>query len=226
MTDHPVASSPRAAVGTQPAPPALILCFALAVLAMLPTQIFRLSQADPLPWLMADYAGRFAAIGVLLALPAGRWCLRHPDRLRAGLLGGGLLEIGLWCAAIVLLFHATPLDTILAQILPETALGGYPRPEGWLYFVDLTLGLAMVSLHEELVFRKVGYHALKSVLHSEIVIVLVSALIFGLYHWWRGAPGILGAALYGLLAMPCYRRTGSIWPIVFAHFLVDYLAFV
>jgi len=221
MTDHPAALSPRTDAADQPHAPALLLCFALAILAMLPTQVFRLSQSDPLPWLMADYAGRFAAIGVLLALPAGRWCLRRPDRLRAG-----LLEVGLWCAAIVLLFRATPLDSILVQILPETVLGGYPRPEGWLYVLDLTLGLVLVSLHEELVFRKIGYHALKSVLHSEIMIILVSALIFGLYHWWRGAAGIIGAALYGLLAMPCYRRTGSLWPIVFAHFLVDYIAFV
>ncbi|MBK8159715.1 MAG: CPBP family intramembrane metalloprotease [Rhodospirillaceae bacterium] len=221
MTDHLAALTPRAAVGTQPGTPALLLCFALAILAMVPTQIFRLYQDAPFPWLMADYAGRLAAIGVVLVLAAGRWCLRRPERLQAG-----LLEVGLWVGGIVLLFHAMPLGDLLSRILPESVLGEYPRPSGWLYFVDLTLGLALVAVHEELVFRKLGYHALKSVLRSELAIVIVSALVFGLYHWWRGAAGIIGAALYGLLAMPCYRLTGSLWPIVFAHFLVDYIAFV
>ena len=242
MTDLLAASSPHAAVVARPDATALLLCFALAILAMVPTQIYRLFQVDPFPWLMADYAGRIAAISVLLALPAGRWCLRRfrtsgprTDRLRPGLLGGlpggslpgvGLLEAGLWVGGIVLLFHATPLDTLLAEILPETALGGYPRPTGWLYSVDLTLGLALVAVHEELVFRKLGYQALKSILRSEFAIVIVSALIFGLYHWWRGAPGIIGAALYGLVAMPCYRLTGTLWPAILAHFLIDCIAFV
>ncbi|WP_303982803.1 CPBP family intramembrane glutamic endopeptidase [Dongia mobilis] len=227
MMEDQAASPSRAAVAMdRPGRAALLLCFALAILAMVPTQLIRLSQDEPLPWLMADYAGRLLALCVLLALAAGRWCLRRPERLRAGLLELGLLHVGLWVGGIVLLFHATPLDDLLIRILPQSVLGEYPRPTGWLYVVDLTLGMALVAVHEELVFRKLGYHALKSVLRSELAIVIVSALIFGLYHWWRGAPGIIGATLYGLVAMPCYRLTGSIWPAIFAHFLVDYIAFI
>lgn len=217
MTEYHTALASRAASADGPPPASQLLwCYAIAVLAMLPTQIFRLYQTEALPWLLADYAGRVLAISVILLHGAGQWCFRRQDRLRVD-----PLEAFLWIAGLVLLFTATPLDRVFAGILPETALGAYPRPGGWLYLFDLTFGIALVALHEELVFRRLGYHALRSVIASEVGIAIASALFFAAYHWWTGIGNMILVATYGLVAMPCYRRTGTLWPIGIAHYLLD-----
>lgn len=198
----------------------LLLCFALAILAMLPTQLFRLTQTEALPWLLADYAGRLMAIGVLFALPAGRWCLKQKDDLRVG-----TLEAALWVIGIVLLFQATPIDAYIAGLLPQAPLGAYPQSKGLLYAIDITLGLGLVALHEELIFRKLANQALTALGWGSWRIILVSAVLFGLFHWWRAPAGMVTSAIYGASAMICYRRTGSLWPIGFAHYLLDYFYF-
>ena len=198
----------------------LLLCVALAILAMLPTQLYRLTQDQALPWLLADYAGRFMAVGVLFVLPAGRWCLKQKDDLKVG-----TLEAALWVIGIVLLFQATPIDAYIGALFPQSPLGDYPQPKGLLYAIDITLGLGLVALHEELIFRKLANQAFSALGWGSWRVILASAVLFGLFHWWRAPAGMIDAAIYGALAMACYRRTGSLWPIGFTHYLLDYLSF-
>jgi membrane protease YdiL (CAAX protease family) len=198
----------------------LALCFVLAMLAMLPAQLYRLGQTEALPWLLADYAGRIAAVAVIFILPAGRWCLRQRDDLKVG-----TLEAGLWIVGIALLFRLAPIDNYLFSAFPQLPLGNYPAPKGVLYAFDITLGLALVALHEELVFRKLGAQVFAALGWGAWRTILVTSLLFGLYHWWRAPAGMIAAGLYGIVAMICYRRTGSLWPVGFAHYLVDYFAF-
>lgn len=201
---------------TQP----LLVCFALAVFAMLPTQIFRLSQTEALPWLLADYGGRLLALGVLLVHPAGRWVLSQPCGLKVG-----KSEALIWILAIVVLLRLSGIDAWLAALLPQTRLGAYPAPQGALYFFDLGIGLALVALHEEVVFRQMASQALSRFLASDLAVTLASAVIFALYHWWTGIGNMLAALLFGLVAMPCYRRCGSLWPVGIAHYILDLWAF-
>ena len=162
-----------------------------------------------LPWLLADYAGRVAAIAVILILPAGRWCLRQRDDLKVG-----TLEAGLWIVGIALLFRLAPIDSTLFSWFPQAPLGSYPAPRGLLYAFDITLGLALVALHEELVFRKLGAQVFAAFGWGAWSTILATGLLFGLYHWWRAPAGMIAAGLYGVVAMICYRRTGSLWPVV------------
>ncbi|MBL8708648.1 MAG: CPBP family intramembrane metalloprotease [Rhodospirillaceae bacterium] len=212
-------SSPELS-GWAPSDRALLLCFVLASLAMVPAQIVRLLQEAPLPWLLADYGGRLLALAVIVLLPAGRWCLRQKGRLRVR-----RREALLWAFVIAAFFGASPFFGWLAASLPQTALGAYPQPVGGLYLFDLTLGLALVALHEELVFRKLARAALARLLRHELAVILASALIFAAYHWWTGIGNMAGAFCFGLAAMVCYRRTGVLWPVVVAHYLTDLLVF-
>ena len=220
MTDFEAALTGRKETGLSASRAGLLVCFALAVLAMLPTQLYRLNVEAPLPWLLADYAGRIMAIGVLIALPAGRWCLRQKDELKVG-----TLEAGAWVLGIVLLLQFTPVADWLSRWFPASALGAYPAPTGFLFAVHITFGLVLLALHEELIFRKLADRMLRSFGWGFWGVTLASAVLFALFHWWRGPAGMIGAALYGLLAMACYRRTGSLWPIGFTHYLLNYLYF-
>jgi len=62
-------------------------------------------------------------------------------------------------------------------------------------------------------------------LGNETAIVAISAVLFGLHHWWTGIPNILGNLVFGILAMVFYRRSGAIWPLMVIHYLDDFVWF-
>lgn len=64
----------------------------------------------------------------------------------------------------------------------------------------------------------------RSLRRTAVVFVLASA-VFGLIHWSLGISAVLHTALVGALFMSCMWWTGSVWPTVLAHFLVNYAAF-
>ena len=179
--------------------------------------------ADFAAWLAIDYllkAFVLAAAGIMLARGTLTWR------------GLGLVKIGParfigWTAAM------TAIGLILDQYaygllewLPSWKLGGYPgKPGTWLYTFDLWFGLALVALTEELVFRGLAWNALKPVLQSTAAVYAASALLFGLIHWSLGLPAIIVTALIGAVFMVCIHRTGSIWPVAAAHFIVNLVYF-
>ena len=59
--------------------------------------------------------------------------------------------------------------------------------------------------------------ALERLLHSSWKSVLVSAAIFGLLHWYRGAILIWNAFLIGLIYGTAFVWTRRLWPIVMAQ---------
>lgn len=203
---------------TLPAGPLAV--FPLAMLAMLPAQIFRLYQEAALPWLLADYAGRLLVLGLLLALPAGRAVLLREERLRVS-----RVEAVAWILGTVFFFAATDLFNRLGNWLPAFRLGLYPHPEGFLYFFDLTFGLALVALHEEIVSRRLAALALARFCCSAWSLVPASAALFAVFHWWTGLGSMLACFVFGIVAMTCYRRTGALWPVVLAHYALDVIAF-
>ena len=89
--------------------------------------------------------------------------------------------------------------------------------------MDLTLGLLLVGVCEELVFR--GY--LRAVLNRygtrAAVMVLLSSLMFGLAHWSDGFHQVLITAAVGALFMVLYLASGSLPAIMLAHFAVNFI---
>ena len=105
--------------------------------------------------------------------------------------------------------------------LPATVLGTYPRLSGWLYFVDVTFGIALVAYSEEIVFRRCARHVFQIYLDDGYALIVVTSLLFGAYHWWTGVGNIVEAALMGVLLMLFYRRSAALWPVVLGHYLTD-----
>ena len=94
-----------------------------------------------------------------------------------------------------------------------------------LYWLDLSVGLFAVALSEELVFRKIVLRWLEEAGRSAIQILIISALLFSLIHWGSGPGRMLYAFLFGLIYMAAYLRLRRLWPLVFAHWAVDIVAF-
>ncbi len=53
--------------------------------------------------------------------------------------------------------------------------------------------------------------------------VALSALVFGLGHTYQGVSGFVMITAYGVMISLLFLYTRSIWPCVFAHFLLDFI---
>lgn len=112
------------------------------------------------------------------------------------------------------------------QILPSMRLGSVPiGADSPLYTLDMTLGLALVAIAEEVIFRGMAFSALKARNFSTAKIFLISGLIFGMIHWSQGPVAIAATAVTGSALMLCMWRTGSIYPTIIAHYVINYLSF-
>jgi uncharacterized protein len=197
------------------------LWFAVALLPMIASQVVRLHQHDAGSWIAWDYAGRLGALAILAAIPSARAVAFRWDKRQIS-----LLEIALWIVGLSLVERLSqwPLRIINAAF-PATVLGVYPQPTGWLYWIDLVVGLALVAASEEIMFRQCLSHALQPFLGSGTAAILATSLVFGFYHWWAGLGNILLATILGILFAIMLRRSVALWPVVLAHDLVDVIAF-
>ncbi len=134
-------------------------------------------------------------------------------------------------------FLATFLITALAGTLIDQngyrlieALPGYPElgampaitSKVW-DWIDLTFGLLMVGVVEELVFRGYLCAFIGRYTRNGAAIVAASCVAFGLIHWSAGLHAVLVTALIGAVFMLVYLRTRSLPAIMLAHFAVDFI---
>lgn len=196
--------------------------FPFLFVPMVASQVARLYQHDALPWLFLDYAGRLAALAILLAIPTARAVALRSGRRRVT-----WIELVVWGVAIALFsfYVGHPLMHVIDRVIPGTRLGGTPDPRGALRWIDLTFGIALVAVHEEIVFRRCARFALAKIWGDGWRMVIAAALIFGAYHWWTGIGNMVYAALFGIVAMIAFRRMGVLWPVMIAHYAVDAITF-
>jgi len=118
---------------------------------MIASQIVRLHQLDAGSWIFWDYAGRLGGLAVLVAIPSARAVAFQWGKRRMP-----LWKIAFWILGVVLfdVFLGRWMNSIVNAAFPATVLGVYFRPSGWLYFVDLVFGMALVAGSEEIVFRR------------------------------------------------------------------------
>jgi uncharacterized protein len=206
--------SPRAI----PAP----VWFVAALIPMVASQILRLQQSDPETWIFWDYAGRLGTLAMLAAIPSARTVAFRWERLQIV-----LWQAALWIVGMVLADHYLGgwLRRTINAALPATVLGTYPRLSGWLYFVDVVFGIALVAYSEEIVFRRCARRVLSIYMADGHALVIVTSLLFGAYHWWTGVGSIVEAAMMGILLMLFFQRSAALWPVVLGHYLTDIVEF-
>jgi membrane protease YdiL (CAAX protease family) len=207
--------------GPQPRRATALWWFAAALVPLIASQLMRLHQHDAASWIAWDYAGRIAALAVLCLHPAVRAMAFCRDRRQIP-----LVEIAIWIVGISSLrFYCKGAIRFVTLAFPATLLGHYPQVTGWLKPFDLVVGLALVAFSEEIIFRRYLRAALQPYLGDGVLAIIAAAVLFGAYHWWTGLGTVLFATLVGILLMLMYRRSGALWPVVLAHYLVDFIAF-
>lgn len=123
------------------------------------------------------------------------------------------LGLTVGAGAIVTLFRAAGVreSDIMREIIPVTAAERA-------VFVFLC---GAAGVFEEIAFRAVLLPALDQATGSTIVAVVVSSLAFGVLHAHQNAGGALRAALLGSLLAVAVVMSGSVYPSMAAHTLVD-----
>ena len=179
----------------------------------------RLVQDSPGSWLAIDYAMRIVSLALLAFSPVRAAVFRRePRRVNSEQLVASLLIAGVAIFLIVLIGRK------LSDILPDLSFGHYPRTTGWLHRFDLAFGIALVAIHEELVFRRLARLAF-SRLEDGFAMIAATSLVFALYHWWTGPWNVLMVAVVGVVLMMLYRAVGALWPAILMHYCVDLYAF-
>ena len=106
------------------------------------------------------------------------------------------------------------------------ALGGMPAIADPTWdWIDLTFGLFMVGVFEELVFRAYMHTVLSRYIQRPIPILVISSVAFGLIHWSLGLHAVLITSLIGAVFMVAYLITRSLPAIALAHFTINFIDF-
>lgn len=176
-------------------------------------------------WLAIDYLFvKLLPLAAILVLLVRQW-LTSAD---LGLVWKGWRQFAIVFTLMALL--GTMIDqnaySLLAGLPGYAPLGGMPpvASAAW-NWVDLTLGLLLVALLEEALFRALAYAVLSRFTASRAMIVLASGAAFGLIHWSLGLHAVLITGLIGMLFMAAYLLTRSVLPLVLAHFAVNFIDF-
>jgi membrane protease YdiL (CAAX protease family) len=176
-------------------------------------------------WLFIDYVSvkLFPSLVVL-------WLIRSKN-MRASEFGLTTQTIPSFLVVfLVLALVGTTIDQngyqIVAKFPGYSSLGGMPAitNPAW-NWIDLTFGLLMVGILEELIFRGYMHTFISRYTKNSFAIVVISAVAFGLIHWSLGLHGVLITSIIGAVFMIAYLRTRSLPAIMLAHFAVNFIDF-
>lgn len=215
-------------IGIQPRLlPTEILLIGIYLVMEVAEFIFPLMPEDSAwKWLSYDYAKRIMIVGVIL------WSLTHRRLIRLsfatpwplhegaplGLIRLTAIVIGLCVAQVFIewgrIWSYSFLPDIRTNYPPHTI-------EPVAAWFDLTIGLALVAVSEEFVFRSIACDVLKRFQFSERMIILFSSILFAATHLSTGLPTTFAAMATGATFMFVYLRTRSLWPTLTAHYFIN-----
>jgi hypothetical protein len=200
----------------------LLLCF---IAIFLVNDLANIFVRDYRVWLLIDYG---FAKGLPLAMIL--WAIRKGVATRADF---GIRRLP-WRPFVGLTVLLSVVGIIvdqlgwrfLEQLLPRTQLGSWPRIEDPMVNVmDLILGLALVGIVEELLFRGFCFTVLRERTRRTGLSFLLATVVFGAIHWSLGLHAVVSTMIWAVMPLIVVWKTGSAVPGIIAHFLTNFVAF-
>jgi len=217
----PQTRPPGDGAGPQQPASTFVVCF-LVLLFFLDDPI-RIRLSDTQAIYLADYVFRVAILLIIVTNETVRGIVRRDLRADGGP-GPFLLTVGVTTGASVFVF-----DIIGVAIYPLTEWSTLAK---WAnisdvrhYWFDATIGIAMVAVTEEVVWRSLAWETLRRRFAGTAWPAVLSSVGFGLSHWAHGVDSIVLATLTGFLLWWTYRRTGGLIAPILAHYLIDVFLF-
>jgi membrane protease YdiL (CAAX protease family) len=128
-----------------------------------------------------------------------------------------LISLGIAAVALAAVFA---LSTLVG---PEVNFR--PQDQYWIFLIIILLTSPLQAAGEEYLFRGYLLQAIGSVVRTPWFGVLVSSLIFALFHGTQNLPLFFDRLAFGLLAAILVYRTGGIEAPIAAHVINNVYAF-
>jgi len=96
-----------------------------------------------------------------------------------------------------------------------------PKWSGVCVFLYVLYLSVTAGIYEEIIYRGIAIHQLRTLTSNTCILVLASTLLFVAIHWSMGPGTWIEAGLWGALWAYLYIKTHSLLPIMMAHFLYD-----
>ena len=110
--------------------------------------------------------------------------------------------------------------------LPIFVFAIWPDIRGTLlHTVDLTFGLILVAIVEEILSRKLIRKWMEQRGFSPFLVILLSSLFFSVAHVFHGTTTLLTSFIFGVMMMVLYQRTNRIAYCMVAHYFVNLVIF-
>lgn len=205
------------------------LLLSIPVLAYLSTRHVLLYPSSWEEWLLVDYLGRLLVLAYVCCVPSVRshvvWMFTRPWQ-DFGSAHRALLLLLVVIIAVVYEAMVGLAKTSVYQQYPDTAVFKYFEIDSplWLY-VDLALGLMLVAISEEILFRGCLFEIFGRYTQSTVVVVALSAIVFGVVHWPTGIDNIFATAMTGVLLGAVYAWSKSLVPCVIIHYFNNLIHF-
>lgn len=176
-------------------------------------------------WLAVDYLLRILFLAYVLLVPRVRAEAIQLFHRAWNDMSGSLRLMTLAIVVLAAVMAEIFIDQIrppIFALFPETEWFNYFEIESrfWLVF-DLTIGLGLVAISEELMFRGFVIRCLGFLTSRATLLILFSAVIFGLVHWTNGVDNVVAAILTGIVLGSIYMHSRSLWPCVIIHYLIN-----
>lgn len=174
-------------------------------------------------WL--DLSLQLVSAGVLFSWGALALYLLSGDGIRMGGWQWNDLGWGVGLAALIglpgLIFYASAVHLGFSKEVIPTTLDS-----PWWEIPILLLWSGANAFAEEIVVVFWLLTRLRTLGWSVPVMIILSSILRGSYHLYQGISAGFGNILMGAIFAWFYHRTGKVWPLVIAHFLIDAVAFV
>ncbi|MDX2439204.1 MAG: type II CAAX endopeptidase family protein [Desulfobacterales bacterium] len=174
-------------------------------------------------WLCLDYTG-VKIFPCLIAL----WLI-YSKKMRASEFGLKTQStLSFLLVFLIVALVGTVIDQngyqIIAKLPGYPPLGGMPAITSLVWnWVDLTFGLLMVGICEELVFRGFMHTFNSRYTKNPYDIIIISSVSFFLIHWSLGLHAVIITSIIGAIFMIVYLKTRSLPAIMLSHFVINFI---
>jgi membrane protease YdiL (CAAX protease family) len=115
---------------------------------------------------------------------------------------------------------AQTLAHLLMPLEMQAAGRMYPTADPKVSMQLVFIASTVNGIFEELFVGRLHHHALRDV-RGVWTAINVSTVVRLLYHLYQGPIGVITIIPMGLLYGYVYARTRLLWPLIFAHVLID-----
>jgi len=134
----------------------------------------------------------------------------------------------LYAALLEILYFVTYKFTDM--YIPDKHYMGYLSliPTGILKLPVVFYMSITAAVVEEIVYRGIPFMLFKKhkeYKHFNSLFIIITASLFSLVHWENGIPDLAATFVFGIFAAMLYLNYNNLIPLIFAHFVGDFVTF-